>query len=327
MHTKILYTLVSDNNDTYFEQLLVSIYSVRIYHPDAIVEVLTDNQCYSTLTDTRAVIFQYATNVKAVTSPNEYGKMQRSRYLKTNLRRLVDGDYLFIDCDTIVCGSLDKIDEFDGDIAMVADINGQLALCDQMVIEKCTKAGFANVKGKPYFNSGVIYAKDTPAAHQLYSEWYKLWKVSDARGVSYDQPALCQANTNLGYPIKELSGVWNCQFKFNTGYQYLNKALILHYYSNNGKCSNYSQERIFEYVKEKGRIDSVVEKLICNPKTIFYTAVTISPDKAFEFFNSELLYYYFNFPPVYRLTVKLARHMKSPFHILFNIKTLFKKSI
>jgi hypothetical protein len=35
MKTKIIYVLVSNENDCYLEQALVSIYSLRLYNPDA----------------------------------------------------------------------------------------------------------------------------------------------------------------------------------------------------------------------------------------------------------------------------------------------------
>ncbi len=325
MRTTIVYSIVSGNDDTYLEQLLVSLYSVRIYHADAEIEIVTDDFTYATLTANRAQVFQYANKVTGFPCPSGYNKMQRSRYLKTNLRRFVKGDYLFIDCDTVLCERLNNIDRFDGDLGMVADLNGQLALNERSVIEKCTKAGFANVEGQPYFNSGVIYAKDTPAAYRLYAEWYRLWCEADARGCSYDQPALCQANINLGFPIKEMSGIWNCQFKFTTGYKYLNHAKIVHYYSNNGQGSNDFQERIFEYVKEQGRVDAVVDRMIRHPRTIFYTAVTISPDKAFEFFSSEMIHYFFNVPPLYRMMCFMARILEMPILFFSNLKTKFSR--
>lgn len=320
MKTKIVYTIVSGIEDTYLEQLLVSVYSVRLYHPNDIIEVVTDECTYKTLSGARALILQYANKVVPIPCSSEYNKMQRSRYLKTNLRKFVTGDYLFIDCDTVISGSLSDIDNFKFDLGLVADLNGELSLRDGNTIEKCKKAGFANVDGTPYFNSGVIYAKDTPVAHCLYEEWYRLWKESDTKGVTYDQPALCQANINLGLPIKELSGIWNCQFKFSSGYKYLKKALILHYYSNNGNGCNSTQERIFDYVKEKGCIDAVVDKMIRNPRTIFSTALAINGDKAFEFFNSEMLHYFFNVPLAYRFALQLARVMEKPFLILSKLK-------
>ena len=42
MKTKIVYVLVSSNNDIYLEQAYVSMYSVKYYMPDAHITLLTD---------------------------------------------------------------------------------------------------------------------------------------------------------------------------------------------------------------------------------------------------------------------------------------------
>ena len=40
----------------------------------------------------------------------EINNRERSRSLKTNLRHIVSGDYLFIDTDTIITGDLSFVD-------------------------------------------------------------------------------------------------------------------------------------------------------------------------------------------------------------------------
>ncbi len=300
MKTKIVYTLVSSPSDFYLEQALLSVYSLRIHNPLAIVELVVDQFTETTIVDKREEIKKYITNLVKIDVPAELTKVQRSRYLKTNLRQFIKGDYLFIDCDTVICGKLDDIDAFKGEIGMVADINGNLLLKDQLVIERCHQAGFMDVKDKPYFNSGVIFSRDTESSYRLYEEWYKLWQLSNENGISFDQPALCLANQTLNFPIQELSGVWNCQFKYSNGYKYMKKAKVLHYYSNNGVGKRpYAQDRIFEYIKEKGIIDKVVDNIVRHPDTILYSAMTINDDKAFEYFNSTPIYLHQNVPTAY----------------------------
>ena len=318
MQTKIVYTLVSDNSDTYLEQALLSVYSLRLHNPQAIVELVVDQFTAMTIVDKREEIKKYITNLIEIEVPSELNKVQRSRYLKTNLRAFIKGDYLFIDCDTVICDNLDEIDNFDGDLGMVPDINGDLPLKDNTVIERCHKAGFTNLKEKPYYNSGVIFSRDTEISHKLYAEWAKLWHLSNEKGVSFDQPALCQANVNLDLPINELNGIWNCQFKYTNGYKFLKKAKILHYYSNNGAGKRaYAQDRIFEYIKEKGRIDKAVDNIVKHPDTIFYSVMTINDDKAFEYFNACPIYLYQNVPMGFHL-LKVIANIFIKIHMSFS---------
>ena len=324
MKTKIIYSLVCGNSDTYLEQLMVSAYSVRKYNPNAEIAVLIDKKTEEILSDRGSELKEIVSEIISIDTPFPEDKMRSSRYLKTNLRRFVKGDYLFIDCDTIVCESLGDIDNVSFELGMVADLNGPLLLTEKNVLEKCKKAGFEDVEGKPYFNSGVIYAKDTPNVHQFYEEWYHQWQYSDTNGVPYDQPALCQANINMGYMVKELCGKWNCQFKF-FGKSFLNTAMILHYYSNTEyDHPSYSQQHIFEYVREKKCIDSNVKKMIKNPRTIFYTVMTVTSDKAFEYFNSEMIHYFFNVPPAYKIALKVAKFVEIPVLLLSKIKGKWK---
>lgn len=301
MQTKIVYTLVSDESDTYLEQALLSVYSLRLHNPHTIVELVVDQLTANTIVDKRAEIRKYITDLITVDVPEDNTKVQRSRYLKTNLRKFVKGDYLFIDCDTIICRKLDEIDSFAGEIGMVADINGDLFLKDTSVIDRCRNAGFKDVQDKPYYNSGVIFSRDTVSSHKLYEKWYKLWEQSKANGIFFDQPALCRANQDLNFPIQEMEGIWNCQFKYSNGYKYLKNAKILHYYSNNGVGKRpYAQDRIFEYIKERGIIDKSVDNIVKHPDTILYSVMTINDDKAFEYFNASPIYIYQNVPFVYR---------------------------
>ena len=117
MQTKIIYTLVSENSDYYLEQALISVYSLRKHNPEATVELVVDKDTAATLVEKRSKIKEYVTSIVEIDVPREYDKKRRSRFLKTNLRQLVKGDYLFIDCDTVICGKLDEIDAFDGDLA------------------------------------------------------------------------------------------------------------------------------------------------------------------------------------------------------------------
>ena len=98
MQTKIVYTLVSDESDTYLEQALLSVYSLRLHNPQAIVELIVDQFTSKTIVDKRSEIRKFITDLITVDVPEDYTKVQKSRYLKTNLRQFVKGDYLFIDC-------------------------------------------------------------------------------------------------------------------------------------------------------------------------------------------------------------------------------------
>lgn len=312
MKTKIVYTLVSSPSDFYLEQALLSVYSLRLHNPRAIVELAVDQFTAMTLVDKREEIKRYITNLIEIVVPEDLNKVQRSRYLKTNLRKFIKGDYLFIDCDTIICESLACIDEIDADIAMVADANDELLLYDKTIIERCKKVAEVDVNGQPYFNSGVIYAKDIPKVHRFYNEWYENWCKSDKNGVRYDQPALCVTNVMMGKVIHELDGIWNCQFKM-MGCPFLKNAKIMHYYSNNGENDTFftlPMDLLYHKVRDEG-IKPPIEGLIRHPRTDIYAVMTVDKERFMSFFCSHQLYLYTNRPFVYRVLEKIGNILEN----------------
>lgn len=325
MNTRIVYTLISDETDSYLEQALMSVYSLRKYHPDSMVDLVVDSRTEATLEGKRGKIKEYVTTIVPVEVPEQFDKKSRSRYLKTNLRQLIHGDYLFVDCDTVICGRLDGIDNIEGDMAAASDVNGPLPLTDEYVVARCEAAGFLGLKSQPYFNSGVMLVRDTPQTHQFYERWYANWQASASKGVTFDQPALCQTNVEMGLPIRELSGEWNCQFKYRQGYAYLRKALIMHYFNGNGSNQwTYPSDVLFKSIKNKGAIDSTIDKLLCNPKSQLYTVMTINEDDAYRFFNSEMIDVFYNNRPLYRFVTVLARFLNHPVKRLSQLKSVLK---
>lgn len=326
MQTKTVYTLISDSSDYYLEQALISVFSLRKHNPQATVELVVDKDTAATLVEKRSKIKEYVTSIVEIDVPREYDKKRRSRFLKTNLRQLVKGDYLFIDCDTVICGKLDEIDAFDGDLAAVSDVNGPLPLKDTSVLSRCDKAGFPNLERQPYFNSGVMLVRDTPLTHQFYERWYANWQLSASKGVAFDQPALCQTNVELGKPMKELPGIWNCQFKYREGYKHLKDALIMHYFNANSKEQwTYPSDMLYQSIKKKGMIDSTIDKLLINPKSLLYTVMTINEESAYRFFNSEMIEIYFNNPTLYRFVVGVSSLLNKPFKMISKLKSYIIK--
>ncbi len=304
MNTKIVYVLVSDDSDYYYEQVMLSIRSLINYNPEARVEVLVDNVTYATLVGKREAIKQYA-DVIEVDTPAGYDKMRRSRYLKTNMRNLVAGDFLFLDCDTVICESIEETDKLDVELGMVADLNGPLLLYDGNTISKGLKAGFPDFTGKPYFNSGVIFVKDTDMNRRFFNSWYENYLKSESHEVFNDQPALCQTNAEFGNIISEIPGIWNCQFKMK-GFPYLKKSKVMHYYANNGNnVLSFHIKELFDRVKLTGDVNEQIMQLLRKPRTVLYSLLDMNPDKAFDLLSTDIVYHYYVHPRLFGLVSRL----------------------
>lgn len=269
MKTKIVYVLVSDETNLYLEQAVVSAYSARLHNPDAHIEVVIDPLTEATLTGTRKYIYNYFDKVTVIATPIDYDKKQRSRYLKTNLRKFISGDYLFIDTDTIICDSLEDIDNCQSDIGAVQEYNrlSHFTIEEPYMNRLAEKAHLVStIDGEPYFNSGVMYVKDTPRAHALYRRWHECWLETKANGVDTDQTALCWANKLEDHVIVQIDNIWNCQIK-TRGRKYVPAAHVIHYFWELEEGDYlHSHLSVYQSVKELGEIPSIVKELISNPK-------------------------------------------------------------
>jgi len=160
---KYLYVLASDDTDYYLEQALLSVTSLKMRMPDAFISLLVDDVTEKTLVDKRREIIEMADELKVVEIGKEFNKKQRSRWLKTSMRNLIEGDFIYIDCDT-----LDGIEQHDIDLGDALDKH--CLLDDHHMKEYIQindkKAGFSSsFESVKHFNSGVLWCRDSPACH------------------------------------------------------------------------------------------------------------------------------------------------------------------
>ena len=224
MKTKIVYILVSTGADVYTEQAWVSAYSARLRNPSAEIVLLADSA--TAVPEPMASLFN---EVCRVEFPSEMPPMKRSRLLKTGMRSIVKGDFLFIDADTIVARPLDDIDSVDATLAACRDLHAPFAQHPHRsaTINMCRCLGFDATEVADYFNSGVLLVKDTPENHAFFEAWQKNYLAGYDAGIRPDQPSLAQTNASFGGAISLLPDVWNCEVQ--NGVRYLRDAYIVHY--------------------------------------------------------------------------------------------------
>ena len=278
MRTKIVYALTSTEEDNYLEQSLISVFSLRKIMSNVAVELIVDSMTDSTINGSRSEILKFIDRKTVINAPKEYNKVQTSRYLKTNLRKFVEGDFLFIDSDTIITDTLEEIDDFDGDLGAVLNLHVPLQFHTKMdevkVRNRICQTGYHIESNIPYFNSGVIFVRDSEEARTFYEKWYTRWQIGlNKSKLTKDQPAMAAANAEMDYVIKEIGGEWNCQV-LNNGLPYLYKAKIIHYFASfahkkNDKPYLFLDDDIYKEIKEKGCITEHIASMIDKAKGAF----------------------------------------------------------
>lgn len=274
MKTKIVYVVASSDGDVYMEQAIVSAWSARYYNPDCHIEMVCDQDTAATMNKgVRGRYKDLFDDVHVLEFDSEHNMMERSRWMKTRLRQIIEGNYLYLDTDTVVCADLSYVDDFDFDIGMVPDCNCEFrnSLVSGWVIPAMKRMYDIDVSNETqYFNSGVAYVRDCQATKDFYEYWHTLWLYSlRLFNTAKDQQPLMKTNIDKGYVIRELPGYMNCQVAESI--QYLHTAHVVHFFNNLlGKCNSLSPlfMDLFVRVKVEGLTDDI-KTTILNCKSSF----------------------------------------------------------
>lgn len=267
MKTKLIYVLTCAPEATYIEQALMSVFSARHYNPDATIVLMVDAKTDALLTGKRSEILNYISEKIVVPFEDEtLTPMYRSRWIKTQVRQLIKGDYMFVDCDTITQRSLADIDTFDCEVGAV--LESHLPVCEfndslyQGAKKLNAKIGVDIDAEKLYFSSGVLLVKDTEKTHKLYELWHQYWQEGIEQGLKIDQPSLAKANREVGHIIKHIPDTYNC-IVF-TRPTFVRDAHILHIASYQNPSFLFT-DRVLNYVKENGVRNEWLQKMILSP--------------------------------------------------------------
>ena len=290
----------------------MSFHSLQLYHPEAIVEVVMDEQTHQRLVMSKpSELDSVVCNVVSI--PAYYMKMQKSRFLKTRLRHFVSGDFLYLDLDTLVCESLALIDETYGSIGLILENHGTNSHHEDSYYPKEWKY-LLNAK---HFNGGVLYSKDNEESSRFFDQWHNNWKYCLESGCNFDQPGLRKAVLESDVSIEELGGEWNCQISRITSKEYQNTAKILHYQRNAFFVS------ICKKIRRYGMNDSVIIKWLSSPRSYFIqTNMFICQAECEELEPIRFIQY--NYTGFYSFLVKISLFHRSIVSFLVRLRDRIK---
>lgn len=277
MNTQIVYVLTSSEEDLYLEELWASVYSLKFHNTDTRVLVLT-NSATAKRIKSHSELLALINKVIIVKTQTDYSTKEQSRFIKTNIRNIISGDFLFIDTDTIICDSIAEIDNLPiKNIGMVPELHGPFK--NHLTYEftcKDTKRIFnVDVSDSPYwFNSGCMFVRDNDFTHKFFTEWQKNWIYSAfQKHNSSDQRALLKTDHDHGYVIECIPDIYNSQIAMSLRWFY--KAKIIHfwhfrkYFTPNMDFSPFLSHQIYRDIRKEGTITSEISQTILNCKSAF----------------------------------------------------------
>ena len=298
---KYVYVLTSTPRDLYYEQCLMSVWSLRKKMPDAQIIVLTDNKSYASFTqeNKRTELFNYASQIQSIDFDDKVTNVERSRLIKTSIPDYVDGSFLYIDCDTIICDDLSSIEEQPFQTAGILDGHCMLNehIHKKYFLQRDKKLGFNGTKAAQCnINGGIILAKEGEESKKLFKAWNEVWKYSAYKKHDmHDQSALNEANYRTGLKMGHLDGIWNCQ-PSHGGLALLKNAKIIHYYSSEFSGKNYipyyklADKSLQNRIKESGTIPQDIQDMILDPKFQFNSVHLINDQRIVSIMQSPLTF-------------------------------------
>ena len=269
-----LYTLTSSSNDNYYEQFLLSVTSLKQAMPNVKVVLLCDSKTKETLTGKRSGYEKYISDIIQVNIPSSFSQVEISRWVKTSMRNLVQGDFLFIDCDTIIAEDLSSIAETQIKFGACLDKHSLIENHSKkdIIKEQDKQLNFYSSSSNRHYNSGVIYCKDTPEIKKIFERWHELWLFSSIKNIKRDQPSFNMAIYEHFDQFTDLDGTWNCQIAYN-GLPYLANSKIIHYFASDLVLNTSpflpGSDNIFKKIKDSGKIPNEVMQLLQNPRSAF----------------------------------------------------------
>lgn len=213
---KIVYVLVSEQTDHYTEMAILSIHCAREYSPNFDIELVLDRGTYNSLSDYRRQILDLVNKFHVVDFEGENNAFI-SRMIKTQLRSIISGNYLYIDIDAIPVRPMDNVFNTHHDIAMANDHNlppSKFVFADYE-LEIFERMGWS--LPKEYFNSGVMFVRDNESTHNFFKTWHSLWLKNALQKLHKDQPAMHEAIRLSNLDVLTLSPEWNVLIGMQTG--------------------------------------------------------------------------------------------------------------
>lgn len=284
---KYVYVIASSNEDYYYEELLISVFSLRMHMQKAEIVIVTDDKTYETFVGTREGIKSIVNQIIVKQYDSSISQKVRSRLMKTSLRNIIDGDFVFIDTDTVIVEELNEMNLLDYELAFVLDKHTHLSdyYAKKYHYYNAKVLGYQAAYNDCHFNSGVALVRDTPLVRSFYDTWNSLYIDGLKKGIDTDQCSLNETNCRFKGLIKELDGKWNVQL--DTGLRYVYDGKIFHYlgYRPTHKEKKYKNTLpfllcdsiYFDNVKKTGTINDDIIQVLYNSKRSFKN-VQIIPD-------------------------------------------------
>ncbi|WP_169566116.1 glycosyltransferase [Sneathiella limimaris] len=214
MEYQVVYAVICNAKKTDFaDWALTSMHALRHLKHKYRIFLCVDCKTIEALRSINHQILDIPNVILSIASFNGTER-ERSRWLKANLRLMVEGDFVYLDSDTLPINDLSELYEHKFEFAAVNIIDSspetegwlEKSICDLEWVLSPTE----------YFNAGVFFIRDTKttrAFSQLWCEKWLKWRTYDKSGVNADQPSFNSALYESGVSTLSISNRFNLFMK------------------------------------------------------------------------------------------------------------------
>jgi hypothetical protein len=187
---KIVYVLCTEQVD-YLYLLAANATLTKVAAPELELTCVVDRKTFEFASASGFRFRDWVKTVTVVEAPEATPQLN-SRYLKTTLRKHVQGDFLFLDLDAVLA-SRELLQRLDCPCAGAAQNLDHLRLIPEFP-QEIGRTIYEPMGWEhpflPYVNTGVLFCRDNPQAHRLFATWHQRWKEQTERlGTCLDQPS------------------------------------------------------------------------------------------------------------------------------------------
>jgi hypothetical protein len=264
--------------------------SLKRVEPDSFITLLVDNQTDVDCKREIEKIRRYVSEYIIVPVEDGFPAIARSRYIKTSMRKYVEGDFLYVDADTVWNAPIEKSD-FTHDIMGVLDGHCLLANhpMKKGIEEDFRKVGF-NPEVEKYVNGGVLFSKDSDVSREFFDLWHETWRKTSAGRYFIDMPSLNYAIKQMGNSFALLPDSYNVQI--SRSWEYFPHAKLIHFFTGwRNDCFEspylFQKNSFWEEVQQNG-ISEPVYVAINNPLMSFEKTLGVYGQDERKFRNTAL---------------------------------------
>ncbi len=208
---KFCYVLTTTGRDLFADMTYASAEFLRYAHPEAEIICLCDTQSHRALEVARHPLLDLVDRGEAIETPDG-PPGYRNRFVKTQMRQILEGDFVYFDSDTLVVDRIDEMLACAAPMAAVANHSGTGHSSEIPVDERAifTQMGWT-LPNRSYINGGVLLLRDCEPTQRFACLWHEKWLAWSRRGKHTDQQSLNSALGDSGIDYEVLGNRFNGQ--------------------------------------------------------------------------------------------------------------------